>query len=362
MRVATGTVVAALAVGGIGVAAAQKNVTIDVNGEAQELTSMSSDVAGALEQAGVSVGEDDVVYPAPSEKLARGETITVRTSKPVAVVLDGKERSVTSTAATVEDLLGELPEVKPGSTVSRDEEDQLREGMRLEITSPKIIALNDGGKITYASLAAPTVADVLDERDIALGEHDVVTPDPKTAVTEGMTVKIDRVQEREETSVEDIEVDAEVIEDSELAEGEQAVVTEGKPGKKEVTRKIVTVNGEETHKTVVRETEFEPGEPAVIKKGTKKASSSSAPAVSGGSVWDAIAQCESGGDWSINTGNGYQGGLQFNAGTWAAHGGTEYAPSADQATREQQIAVAEKVQASQGWGAWPACTSKLGLR
>ena len=87
-----------------------------------------------------------------------------------------------------------------------------------------------------------------------------------------------------------------------------------------------------------------------------------AAAVADGSVWDAIAACESGGNWSINTGNGYQGGLQFNQSTWAAYGGTAYAPSADQATREQQIAVAERTQAAQGWGAWPACTAKLGLR
>ncbi|MBB5913088.1 hypothetical protein BJY24_001955 [Nocardia transvalensis] len=77
--------------------------------------------------------------------------------------------------------------------------------------------------------------------------------------------------------------------------------------------------------------------------------------------WDQLAQCESGGNWGINTGNGYQGGLQFSQGTWAAHGGTEYAPSANQASRDQQIAVAEKVLASQGWGAWPSCSSRLGL-
>ena len=81
-----------------------------------------------------------------------------------------------------------------------------------------------------------------------------------------------------------------------------------------------------------------------------------------GSVWDQLAQCEAGGDWSINTGNGFSGGLQFTPSTWAAFGGTEYAPAAHMATREQQIAVAERVQAGQGWGAWPACTSKMGLR
>ncbi|MFF0493050.1 transglycosylase family protein [Nocardia sp. NPDC003482] len=79
------------------------------------------------------------------------------------------------------------------------------------------------------------------------------------------------------------------------------------------------------------------------------------------SDWDKLAQCESGGNWGINTGNGFQGGLQFSQSTWAAHGGTEYAASANQATREQQITVAERVLASQGWGAWPSCSSHLGL-
>ncbi|MGW1929786.1 transglycosylase family protein [Streptomyces sp. NPDC001919] len=73
------------------------------------------------------------------------------------------------------------------------------------------------------------------------------------------------------------------------------------------------------------------------------------------SEWDRVAACESGGNWSINTGNGYYGGLQFSASTWAAYGGTAYASTADQASKSQQIAVAEKVLAGQGKGAWPSC-------
>ncbi|MFC5995891.1 transglycosylase family protein [Pseudonocardia hispaniensis] len=77
------------------------------------------------------------------------------------------------------------------------------------------------------------------------------------------------------------------------------------------------------------------------------------------SVWDRLAQCESSGNWAINTGNGFSGGLQFTPSTWRAFGGTGLAHNA---SREQQIAVAERVLAVQGWGAWPACSSKLGLR
>ncbi|MFD4556849.1 transglycosylase family protein [Streptomyces sp. NPDC058469] len=77
------------------------------------------------------------------------------------------------------------------------------------------------------------------------------------------------------------------------------------------------------------------------------------------SEWDTVASCESGGNWSINTGNGYYGGLQFSASTWAAYGGTAYASTANQASKSQQISVAEKVLAAQGKGAWPTCGTGL---
>jgi len=83
-----------------------------------------------------------------------------------------------------------------------------------------------------------------------------------------------------------------------------------------------------------------------------------AAAVPSGSVWDKLAQCESGGDWSINTGNGYYGGLQFSASSWAAVGGSGLP---HQHSREEQIKRGELLQAQQGWGAWPSCAAKLGL-
>ncbi|MGH3779068.1 MAG: transglycosylase family protein, partial [Pseudonocardiaceae bacterium] len=78
--------------------------------------------------------------------------------------------------------------------------------------------------------------------------------------------------------------------------------------------------------------------------------------------WDIVAQCESGGNWSANTGNGYSGGLQFSPSTWTSYGGGTYASTASGASRAQQIAIAQKVLHAQGWKAWPTCSKKAGLR
>lgn len=90
---------------------------------------------------------------------------------------------------------------------------------------------------------------------------------------------------------------------------------------------------------------------------TSRSASRPAATTTGSTVWDKIAQCESGGNWSINTGNGFYGGLQFTQSTWQAFGGTG---SASNASRSEQIAVAQRVQASQGWGAWPVCSVQAG--
>jgi hypothetical protein len=100
----------------------------------------------------------------------------------------------------------------------------------------------------------------------------------------------------------------------------------------------------------------DPGTPAPVAPADPAAAEPTA------GVWDRIADCESGGNWSINTGNGYYGGLQMLGSTWRAYGGGQFAPRADLASRAQQITVAERIRADAGFGAWPACARQLGLR
>ena len=80
------------------------------------------------------------------------------------------------------------------------------------------------------------------------------------------------------------------------------------------------------------------------------------------SEWDAVAQCESGGNWSINTGNGYYGGLQISPSTWAGYGGRKFAKLPHGASKGEQIKIAERIKRGQGWGAWPTCSSRIGVR
>lgn len=375
LRLATGCVLSTLAVGGVVAVAAQKDLVVDVNGDKVELATFAKDVDGALQAAGVQVGEEDIVSPAPSESVADGDEISVRTAKPVAVSIDGEQQQLSTTDLTVSDLLNNLQGVNPGAAVKSGEDDvdkdaQLKDGMDLEVVSPKIIKINDGGKNTYTKIAAKTVGDVLKERGIKLGEDDRVFPAKEEKVTEGMSIKVERIDIQTEDVTEEFDAEPNFVDDPELEAGAEEVREQGEKGKREITRKVVLKNGKKESEEVIKDEVVVGPKPATIARGTKQAepepqggnSGAAAPAVADGSVWDAIAQCESNGNWSINTGNGFSGGLQFAPSTWAGLGGTEYAPEAWQATREQQIAVAQKVQAAQGWGAWPACTAKLGLR
>ena len=137
--------------------------------------------------------------------------------------------------------------------------------------------------------------------------------------------------------------------DDSMNAGETKVVRLGKPGVRNVTYTLVYENGKLAAKRVADQDVLKKPRAKVVRIGTK---------IPDG-VWDRLAGCESGGNWHINTGNGYYGGLQFSLGTWHSYGGTGL-PS--QHSRETQIAIATKLRnASGGYGAWPACAAKLGL-
>ena len=363
LRVATGGMLATLVVGGTVVATNHKDVTLDVNGKIMKASTMSDDVAGVLKDEGVKVTDKDLITPGLDEDVSGSETVTVRSARQVALTVDGQSRQVDTTSMTVSDLLKELGYSQAGSSISAGTSSEIPvDGMDLNITTPKSFTLNDGAPDdapAKLSMAAATVGDVLAMRGAPLGKDDTVTPSADTPLAQGMHIDVDRQTVDDVTEEQPVDPPVRVEEDPDAPAGEETVVEPGAAGTSRVTFRIHKSNGVETNREVVKSEEITPAQERVVRKGTKQ--SASAPSVGDGSVWDTIAQCEATGNWAANTGNGFKGGLQFTDSTWAGFGGTEYAPSADQASREQQIAVAEKVQAAQGWGAWPACTAKLGI-
>ena len=224
-----------------------------------------------------------------------------------------------------------------------------------------------------------TVAEALAAAGISLGAEDTVNPAVTTPVTDGLQIAVTRIAFIGETANEPIEQPADQTQnDSSMAAGTTSVVQQGQAGVAEVTFRTTVTNGQNGPREEVSRRTVTEATPTIIKVGTKQAApapqapapqpaaaqaapepeaAAAAPAPSSGSSgvdWDRIAKCESTNNWSINTGNGYYGGLQFDIGTWLSNGGGQYAPRADLATREQQIAVAETTYASRGMSPW-AC-------
>ena len=180
----------------------KKDVTIDVNGQQMDLVTMSNPVEGALKQAGIKIGPDDLIVPSPSARPdPHTESIKVRSAKSVAVVVDGQEKTIKSTALTVDELVSEIGSeiggVNEGDLLSKGRDTVIpADGMKLEnITRPKVVSINDGGDVTYTQMAASNVGDLLRRRNINLNPEDVVTPSITSPVKAGMDVRIDRVRD-----------------------------------------------------------------------------------------------------------------------------------------------------------------------
>lgn len=246
-----------------------------------------------------------------------------------------------------------------------------------------VVQLTVGGVADVVATDRDTVGGLLEDLGVEVGGEDEVHPDPDTAIVDGMAVTVLRIEVRSEERNEALEHGSVEQPTEARSQGERVVVRAGEPGAREVREDIVVVDGVELRRDVTVLAVRDPVD-EIVEVGTAQVAAAPPPSGGGsdagsgggssgggssggggsvpGDVWDRLAQCEANGNWSANTGNGYFGGLQFHPQTWASHGGHDYAPNAHLASRSQQITVAERVLASQGWAAWPWCSRHLGLR
>jgi uncharacterized protein YabE (DUF348 family) len=359
------------AVGGttVGYAALTKDVTLTLDGETRQVSAMGDTVADVLAAEGVEVTGKDLVAPAVDEAVTDGSAIAVQFGRPLELAVDGETHTYWVNSTNVASALGEIGRRFEGADLSASRGSSIgRRGMTLEVVTPKVVHLKLGAKqLKKREVTAMTVADVLETAGYEVDKHDKVRPSLRTEIADGDKIVVTDIRvATKKVAREAIEAPVVQREDATLLEGRQEVVRAGSDGVRNVTYRLRFVNGELTARTVVKADVRRKAVARVIAVGTKEKPEEpeepAAPAANfagGSTVWDSLAQCESGGNWAINTGNGYYGGLQFSLSTWRAYGGPGYP---HQQSRETQIAIAEKLRAATGgFGSWPGCAAKLGL-
>ncbi|HET9253940.1 MAG TPA: transglycosylase family protein [Pseudonocardiaceae bacterium] len=347
--------------------AMDKTVTITVDDEQRTIHTLSSSVAGALESAGLQVGDQDALAPTADSAVEDGSRIMLQRGRPLALTVDGTRHEIWTTALTVDTALRQVGMQSPDMKLSAQPSRRIPlEGMALVVNIAKPVTLIDGDQAPREIQgSASTVGDLLAQQGVPLREQDTVTPGRASPVMPGMTVNVTRVRTEQRTERLLVDPPVKKIKDPRLPVGSVVVEDPGVPGERVVTALVTLANGKEVGRKQLSSQEITPARPARIREGVKGsswASSSAAAAASDSGVWDRLARCESGGNWSENTGNGYYGGLQFDRSTWRAYGGDQYAPYPHQASREEQIAVAQRVRNHRGnYHAWPTCSSRMGL-
>lgn len=361
LRILVGALLVVLGIAASYAVAAQKTVMLNVDGTAMRVTTMKSRVIDVIRENGFDVSTQDDLYPAGNEAVREADKIVLRRSRPLQISLDGAAaKQVWTTASTVDEALAQLAMTDTApAAASRGSRVPLA-GMTLPVVSAKTVQINDGGAVRTVHLAAPTVGGLLAAAGAPLQQSDRVEPGVSAPVTDGMQLVVTRNRVERVTQRVPLAPAARRIEDPDMNMSREIVEDPGAPGVQDVTFAVAEVNGVETGRLPIANTVVTPARDAVVRVGTKPGTE--VPPVNQGGVWDAIASCEAGGNWAINTGNGYYGGVQFDQGTWERNGGLRYAGRADLATREEQIAVAEVTRARQGWGAWPVCSGRAGAR
>ncbi|GAA2858957.1 transglycosylase family protein [Paenarthrobacter ilicis] len=359
-------VVAALVVGVVAFVGNNKTVTLNVDGKVSSIQTFGGTVDQVVKAAKVELKDADRVSPSLDSKVDNGSVVNVNLAKAVSIELDGARKTVNTTAPDVAGLVSELG-VASSSQVSEPKEASLQvTGSFVSISTPKTISLVADGKDTSTTTTAADVATVLKDAKITVGANDRVSQPDNAPIVQDMVIKVSRVDtSKTDQATEEVPFDSVKTDSADLFKGEEKVTQKGVPGSLTKNFKLVMVDGREASRTLVSSDVTTKPVTEQVSVGTKArpvatpAKAAAATPTSSGptgapneAMWDRIAQCESGGNWSINSGNGYYGGLQFSGPTWLANGGGAYAPNASLASKAQQIDIANRLYAKNGLSDW----------
>jgi uncharacterized protein YabE (DUF348 family) len=340
---------AVLAVGGgsLAYAGLRSDVTLAVDGQAGQVVTSAQTVGDLLAAQHIAVGPHDVVAPSATTELRDGTRVSVQYGRQVTVSVDGAPQTLWTTATDVGSAISALGLDTTGADLSTSRSAPIgREGLSVSVATPKRVTIDAAGKKRTLTTTGATVGLALKAAGITPDTDDKVSLPVTTTLTNGAKVRFTRVDVTSTSKRSDVAYRTVEQKSATLARGKTQTKTAGRQGSRTTTYRVVSHDGKVVSRTVTKEVVNRKPVTRVVVLGTKAPAQ---PAVANVGLWDKIAACESGGNWSINTGNGYYGGLQFNLQTWRAYGGSG---RPDQQSKAAQIAVAERVRKASGLGAW----------
>jgi uncharacterized protein YabE (DUF348 family) len=360
MLVAAAGTIGLLAIGGGTAAAMAKHVTITVDGEQRQVTTLAGSVQGALSSAGLQTGAHDVLAPAADTQIADGAQIALERARLLTLTINGQQRDVWTTADTVDEALQQLGEDPNTLQLSADRSREIPlTGLTVTANDLHTVSLSDNGAAAVAvQTGALTVADLLAAQNITLAATDTVTPDVGTAVTDGLQVTVTRIAVTTTTETVDVPPTDQQIDDPAIDKGTTVVAVAGTPGKQDVVTQVTTTNGVETGRQEVSRTTVTEATPNQVHVGSKSTLDVQGSRVffhdtEFGVNWDGLAYCESTNNpHAVNNPAGYlstYGLFQFDLPTWATVGGSG---NPLDASPEEQLMRAKLLYQSRGLEPW----------
>jgi resuscitation-promoting factor RpfB len=306
-------------------ASLDKTVDLTVDGRTSTVHTFGGTVADVLADRDLVVGEHDIVSPAPTAKVDDGDDVVVRFGRVLHVNRDGQQRDYWTTALTVDEAIAQLGLRADGARLSVSRSQSVgRQGLDLGLATAKDITLVVGGKKTMPVTYAMTVGELLDEQRLNVGGFDYLSVPDSTPLRDGMTVKLDRVEQRRVAKNVAVDFPTTKKKSSSLDKGDTRVSREGTKGRARVVYLVTVINGKTSGQQALQRDVTRQPVAEVVLVGTREPATSTAslPSGGGGLNWAALAQCESGGNPRAVNPAGYYGLYQFSVSTWRSVGGS----------------------------------------
>ncbi|GAB3592792.1 hypothetical protein GCM10027446_14070 [Angustibacter peucedani] len=345
-----GLTLGTLVAGTVAFASFDKSVDLVVDGKHQTVHAFGDTVGDVLASEGITVGGHDIVSPSASSPVQDGTDVVVRYGRQLTVTIDGHQREYWTTALSVDDALAQLGLRADSARLSVSRSLPLgRQGLDLAMDTRKDVTLVVGGKKAARTTYSATVGQLLDEVGVRPGQLDKLNAPLSRPLTDGATVRLDRVLKKKITSTRAVAFSTTSTKDAKLDKGTTKVTTHGKPGTARVTYVLTYVNGKVTTKTLLTRVVVTKPVTQVQTVGTKEAPVGDLPSGGDGLNWAALAQCESGGNPRAVNPAGYYGLYQFSLATWHGVGGSGNPIDASPA---EQLKRAKILFARGGAGQW----------